>query len=573
MNTTQAFNQTSNQISDLASHESSRADKDIFERIEKLNAIGIALSAQRDTQSLLEMILIGAKSIINADGGTLYTVTENQELKFEIMITDSLGIKMGGTTGKPIPFDPIPLRDTEGNPNSTMVVAYAALNNKTININDAYVAEGFDFSGTRAFDRKTKYRSKSFLTVPMPNHEGELIGVMQLINAIDNNTGEIIPFSDQAQRVAESLASQAAIALSNHKLVQEFRLLFESFIGLMAKAIDDKSPYTGGHCRRVPDLTMLLAEAACNATEGAFKDFTMSEEDLYELKIAGLLHDCGKVTTPVHVIDKSTKLETICDRIHMVDTRFEVLKREAEIALLNHKISALESGNLANIPTLEAEYQQKILQYDRDREFLRCCNIGGEFMSDDLKQRVKAIANYTWIDATGNLAPFLSEDEVYNLNVTKGTLTPEEREIINHHIVVTIDMLEELPYPKNLRRVPEFAGGHHERMDGKGYPKGLTREQMSVQARMMGIADIFEALSARDRPYKPGKTLTECLHILGKMKLDSHIDPDLFDLFIDQKVYLTYGQNYLEPAQIDDVDLYNIPGYTPPELRSSQLSH
>lgn len=568
MNTTQAFNQTSDQISDRSSHESSQTDKDIFERIEKLNAIGIALSAQKDTQSLLEMILIGAKSIINADGGTLYTVTENQELKFEIMITDSLGIKMGGTTGRPIPFDPIPLRDTEGNPNSTMVAAYAALNNKTININDAYVAEGFDFSGTRAFDRKTKYRSKSFLTVPMPNHEGELIGVMQLINAIDNNTGEIIPFSDQAQRVAESLASQAAIALSNHKLVQEFRLLFESFIGLMAKAIDDKSPYTGGHCRRVPDLTMLLAEAACSATEGTFKDFTMSEEDLYELKIAGLLHDCGKVTTPVHVIDKSTKLETICDRIHMVDTRFEVLKRDAEIALLKHKISALESGNLANIPTLEDEYQQKILQYDRDREFLRCCNIGGEFMSDDLKQRVKAIANYTWIDATGNPAPFLSEDEIYNLNVTKGTLTPEEREIINHHIVVTIDMLEELPYPKNLRRVPEFAGGHHERMDGKGYPKGLTREQMSVQARMMGIADIFEALSARDRPYKPGKTLTECLHILGKMKLDSHIDPDLFDLFIDQKVYLTYGQNYLEPAQIDDVDLYKIPGYTPPELRS-----
>jgi len=561
MNSTQVSTPDNTQLDRFDRVGRNRVDTDIFDRIEKLNAIGIALSAQRDTQSLLEMILIGAKGIINADGGTLYTVTENQELKFEIMITNSLGIKMGGTTGKPIPFDPIPLHDAEGNPNSSMVVAYAALNHKTVNIPDAYVVEGFDFSGTRAFDSKTHYRSKSFLTVPMPNHEGELIGVLQLINAIDDCTGEIIPFSAQAQRVAESLASQAAVALSNHKLVQEFRLLFESFIGLMAKAIDDKSPYTGGHCRRVPDLTMLLAEAACNATEGTFKDFTMSEEDRYELKVAGLLHDCGKVTTPVHVIDKSTKLETIFDRIHLIDTRFEVLKRDAEIALLNQKLAALEAGNSNQIPTLEAEFHQKIQQYDLDRDFLRCCNVGGEYMSDRLKDRVRSIANYIWTDSTGNPVPFLSDDEIYNLNITKGTLTAEEREIINHHIVVTIDMLEELPYPKNLRRVPEFAGGHHERMDGKGYPKGLTRDQMSVQARMMGIADIFEALSARDRPYKKGKTLTECLQILGKMKLDSHIDPDLFDLFIDQQVYLTYARKYLDPEQIDRVDLDKIPGY------------
>jgi HD-GYP domain-containing protein (c-di-GMP phosphodiesterase class II) len=543
-------------------------DSEIFERVEKLNAIGIALSAQRDTRSLLEMILTGAKSILNADGGTIYTATDDRHLQFEIMMTESLQIKMGGTTGIPIPFDPIPLYGADGSTtNDCMVAAYAAVHNETINIPDAYAAAGFDFSGTRSFDKKMGYRSKSFLTVPMYNHEQRLIGVLQLINAKDSTTGEIIPFSEQAKRVAESLASQAAIALTNHRLVQELRLLFESFISLIAKAIDDKSPYTGGHCRRVPILTMMMAEAACNAKSGIFKDFSMTAEELYELKIAGLLHDCGKVTTPVHVIDKSTKLETIFDRIKLVDTRFEVLKRDAEIEFLNQKIALLEASQAASITAtlkeLETNYNQKLVQLEADRQFLHVCNVGSEYMSDDLKTRVIQIANYQWVDPSGEQTNLLSDEEVYNLNVTKGTLTKEEREIINHHMTVTIDMLEALPYPRSLQRVPELAGGHHERMDGKGYPKGLTREQMSIPARMMGIADIFEALSAKDRPYKKGKTLTECLTILGKMKLDHHIDPDLFDLFIDEKVYLRYAYEQMDPGQIDEVDLSKIPGYTP----------
>ncbi|MEE3715544.1 HD domain-containing phosphohydrolase [Tumidithrix elongata RA019] len=541
--------------------------EDFLDRIEKLNAIGIALSSQRNAPALLEMILQGAKSILNADGGTLYLASEDkQHLIFEIIINDSLEIMMGGTTGVSIPFDPLPLYDREGKPNNNMVAAYAAINHKTINIPDAYVAEGFDFSGTRAFDRKTGYRSQSFITVPMQNHESELIGVLQLINAKDPRTGAIIPFSEQSRSLAESLASQAAIALSNNRLIQEFRQLFESFIELMAEAIDVKSPYNGKHCRRVPDLTMMIAEAVCKANYGIFKDFSMTEEELYELKIAGLLHDCGKVTTPVHVIDKATKLQTIFDRIHLIDTRFEVLKRDAEIEFLNQKLAALESGNPQNVPSLEAKFQQKIQQLNSDRTFLQKCNIGGEFMRDDLKERVLQIAKYEWVDTEGKLSPFLNENEVYNLNISRGTLTPEERQIINDHIVVTINMLTKLPYPKNLRRVPEYAGGHHERMDGKGYPKGLTREQMSVPARMMGIADIFEALSSDDRPYKDAKTLTECLQILGKMKQENHIDPDLFDLFVNEKVYLRYAEKYLHEYQIDQVDLTKIPGYTPPAV-------
>lgn len=543
---------------------------DLLEYIEKLNEIGIALSAQRDTNALLEMILLGAKSMLNADGGTIYSITEDLQLKFEIMVNDSLQIMRGGTTGEVITLPPIPLYDASGKPNTRMVAAYAAIAKKTINISDAYTVEGFDFSGTRIFDAQTGYRSQSFLTVPMLNHEGELIGVLQLINAIAPSTGQVISFSTQDSRIAESLASQAAIALTNHNLVEELQFLFESFISLIANAIDEKSPYTGGHCRRVPDLTMMLAEAACKTTHGIFADFTMSDEDLYELKIAGLLHDCGKVTTPVHVVDKATKLETIFDRINLIDTRFEVLKRDAEINFLHQKLAVLERDSLgdvsrrnANIAILEAEYKQRLQQLDADREFLRSCNIGGEFMSEHCQQRVSEIAQYRWVDSSGQIVPFLSEDEVDNLKISKGTLTTEERDIINRHITVTIEMLEALPYPKNLRRVTEFAGGHHERMDGKGYPKGLTREQMSIPARIMAIADIFESLTAQDRPYKKGNTLSECLQIMGKMKLDRHIDPDLFDLFISEKVYLRYAEEYLDADQIDEIDITKIPGYTP----------
>jgi len=536
-----------------------------FELIEKLNDIGIALSAVKNTPKLLEMILRVAKTILNADGGTLYLATEDKRhLQFEIIMNDSLGIMMGAKLGDPIPFPDLPLYDEAGNPNNTMVVAHAALYKKTINIPDAYVAEGFDFSGPRAFDTNMGYRSKSFLTLPMLNHENELIGVLQLINAKGSKDNQIIEFSKVSQRIGESLASQAAIALTNNKLIGQFRELFESFINLMSEAIDKKSPYNGAHCRRVPTLTMMIADAACKADYGIFKDFELDEDERYELKIAGLLHDCGKVTTPVHVIDKATKLETIFDRIHLINTRFEILKRDAEISFLNQKMAAIESGNLTVIPELEEAFQQKLAQYSSDQDFLRICNIGGEFMSDEYKERLQIIATYRWIDPKGAEVNFLTDDEVYNLNISRGTLTAEERKTINDHIVVTIEMLEKLPYPRNLRRVPEYAGGHHERMDGKGYPKGLTREQMSLPARMMGIADIFEALSAKDRPYKKGKTLTECLQILGKMKQGNHIDPDLFDLFVSEKVYLRYANEYLDPDQIDEVDENKIPGYTPP---------
>jgi len=529
-------------------------------QISNMSAIGLALSKEKDMDKLLEMILLEAKRISNADGGTLYMMTDDQRLKFSIMITDSLNIHMGGTSGKEIPFYTVKLYMDDGQPNKTMIAANAGLTGDTINIPDAYKAKGFDFSGTKAFDEKTGYRSKSFLTVPLKNHEDEIIGVLQLLNAQDIKTKKVIPFSDSVQKSVEALSSQAAVAITNKNLIKDLEVLFESFIKLIASAIDAKSPYTGGHCSRVPEITMMLAESVNEINDGPFAGIQFTDKEMYELKIAAWLHDCGKVATPEAVVDKGTKLETIYDRIHTVATRFEVLKRDEEIKYLKKQLKIQKDDSLKENQKKEALkkartlYLKRIKQQEDDKSFIEESNVGGEFMSQDRKDRVNKIASYRWKD-NGSPKPFFSEDEIYNLCISRGTLTPEERKIINDHIVVTIDMLEQLPYPKHLRNVPEFAGGHHEKLDGTGYPKGLNHSEMSVQAKIMAIADIFEALTARDRPYKKGKTLSQAMRILGFMKNDAHIDTELFEVFVKEKIYLKYAESFLDPEQIDEVEL------------------
>ena len=525
----------------------------VLARLERLNEIGASLSRERDIVPLLERILLAAKSITNADGGTLYRVTEDgTALRFEIMRTDSLNIAMGGSSATPIKFPNLPLRNQDGAPNDSLVAAHAAIHARTVNVADAYTDPAFDFSGTRRFDQSTGYRSQSFLTVPMKDHEGEVIGVLQLLNAQRPGTTEVLPFSLADQSLVESLASQAAIALTNRLLISQMEVLFESLIRLINVAIEEKSQYTGGHCSRVPELTLMLADAVAENTEGPLADFTMDARDRYELKIAGLLHDCGKITTPVHVVDKATKLETLFDRVALVDTRFEVLKRDAEIEVLRAQLALRPCVDPQAEALAQGQGEAAKLAIDADREFLRATNKGAEYMNDAAIARVQEIASHrVWRNVNGELAPFLTENELENLSIRGGTLTQDERSIINYHIVATIKMLEQLPWPRHLKHVPEYAGGHHERMDGKGYPKGLKREDMSVQARMMGIADIFEALTASDRPYKKGMKLSQAIGIMQKFKDTGHIDPDLFDVFIRQGVHLRYAEQFLEPWQMD----------------------
>ncbi|HHP5403703.1 TPA: HD domain-containing phosphohydrolase [Aeromonas veronii] len=439
----------------------------------------------------------------------------------------------------------------------------------------------------------------TFWPIALKNRDGQLLGT--LVFLIDERKKSLTP---QRMAFVNALSSTAAVALTTQRLLEEQRNLLEAFIQLIAGAIDAKSPYTGGHCQRVPELTKMLAEAACEAKEGPFQYFSLDEKQWEAIHIAAWLHDCGKVTTPEFVVDKATKLETLCDRIHEVRMRFEVLKRDAEIAYWQAR---LHGGDEA---TLQATLQQQWQQLDEEFAFIARCNEGGEFMATEDIARLQQIAGRTWqrtlSDRIGisqdelarkqraaesplpvteplladrpdhlftrsnrdRLAPdnpwgfqvntpeyLYNRGELYNLAIRRGTLTDEERYKINEHMIQTIIMLEKLPFPANLKQVPEIAGGHHEKMDGTGYPKRLKRDEMSIPARMMAIADIFEALTAGDRPYKKAKSLSEAIRIMGFMQQDHHIDPELFALFLRSGVYLRYAKRYMSPELIDEVDI------------------
>jgi len=517
------------------------------ERLELLHRIGIALGAEKDRNRLLETILKEAQNLCNADGGTLYLRTPGDQLSFAIVHTESLGVALGGTSGKPVGFPPIPLFDAFGSPNVQNVASYAVHRKQPVHVPDAYDAEGFDFSGTKHFDERSGYRTRSLLTIPLVNSEDWVIGVLQLLNARDPTNGELVAFAPENQEIVLSLAAQAGLALDNKLLLEAQKELLESFIKLIASAIDSKSPYTGGHCERVPVLTEMIMNEVCETQNGPFADFKLSSDEWYELRIAAWLHDCGKVTTPVHVMDKATKLETIFDRIASVRQRFEILQRDERVAMLE-AIGHGEDRGLA-----EQRYESARESLRDDLAFLERSNIGGEFLSTEAQARIRQIAKRTY-EESGHTRALLDEDELENLTISRGTLTEDERLIINGHMVETIRMLEALPFPRHLERVPEYAGGHHEKMDGGGYPKGIYGSDMSLPARVMAIADVFEALTADDRPYKKAKKLSEAMRIMGFMKRDNHLDPALFDLFVQSGVYRKYAARFLDSSLLDAVD-------------------
>jgi HD-GYP domain-containing protein (c-di-GMP phosphodiesterase class II) len=544
------------------------------DRFELLHRVGIALSAETNRDRLLETILREAQDLCNADGGTLYLRTDDDQLRFEILRNKSLGVELGGVTGAPVPYPALPLYDAAGKPNLNNIASYAVHEKSLVHVRDAYHAEGFDFSGTKDFDRRSGYRSTSFLTIPLINGRQQVIGVLQLLNAMDPATSEVVPFAPEHRETVVALASQAALALDNKLLLEAQKVLLESFIKLIAAAIDSKSPYTGGHCERVPVLTEMIVEALCQTTDGPFATFGLDDEEWYELRIAAWLHDCGKVTTPVHIMDKATKLETICDRIEAVSHRFEILRQQALIRRLERQNRGDDPG------VIDSEYTLELEQLRLDEAFLRHVNIGGEFLPKDAQDRIIAIGKRTFLQA-GEERRLLSDEELENLCVARGTLTDDERMVINGHMVDTIRMLEALPFPKNLRRVPEYAAGHHEKMDGGGYPRGTFAGDMSVPARAMAVADVFEALTAGDRPYKKAKKLSEAMKIMGFMKKDNHLDPLVFDEFVKSGVYLEYARRYLADDLIDAVDTeallaivprpYELPPQAERQLRRSGL--
>lgn len=527
--------------------------------MQRLTEIGLALSGEQNRDRLLEMIVELARSLTHADAGTLYIVDEDKtHLNFVVLQNDTMKTRMGGTSGNPITLPPVNLYDDAGQPNHANVSSYAALTGEFVNIPDVYCAEGFDFTGPRRYDAATGYRSQSMLVMPMKNHESEVIGVLQLLNAKDQGSGLVREFTSEGLEAVRSLATQAAVALTNTQLIAGLKALLYSFMQSIAAAIDAKSPYTRGHIDRVVDLTMRIAQRINEQNEGPFAEVGFSPEELEELKLAAWMHDVGKITTPVHVVDKATKLETIIDRIEMVRSRFKLIGKCLQVELLEKLLEL--AGNGASRQQLFAateEMEARRQALEDDLAFIESCNSPGEFMSDERIARVKEIAARTYVDGTGKggepteAKPWLTPNEVENLCIRKGTLTEAERKTIEDHTVVTYDMLRRLPFPRRLARVPEFAGSHHEKLDGTGYPNGLSADQLPLQARILAVADVFEALTARDRPYKPPMKLSQALKILGFMCKDKHIDPDVFQLVTQSGVVRDYAEAHLNPEQND----------------------
>ena len=522
--------------------------------LKKLIDIGIALSKEKNIDILLEKILNEARIISNSDGGTVYLVNNNDtKLNFKIMQNESLNIQFGGSS-KPVPesFYPVRLYNKDKSKNLNNVSAVCALENRTINITDAYKDKEFDFSGTKGFDSKHNYYSKSFLTVPLKNHKDKVIGVLQLLNAKKDN--KIISFSDELVDLVEALSSQASVALTNQLLIAEQKILFRSFIKLVAEALEQKDQVTGGHCNRVPVLTMMIAESINSDNTGVFKDFSFTEDELDELYVAGWLHDFGKVATPEHIMNKSTKLEGLYDKIDEIKFRFEILKRDVEIECYKSILDQVKS----EVNVYEVSYFQKKLykqkeKIDNDLDFLKKSNVGGEFMSEDLQKRVQEIAKQT-ININEQKKPILTDEEVDYLTISRGTLSKNDRKIMEDHVVLTYDLLNKLPYPDHLKQVPFYAGCHHEKIDGSGYPNGYKGDKLPLQARIIAIADVFEGLTAPDRPYKAGYKLSKALNILKFMVNDGEIDSDLFSLFITKKLYLKYAEEMINTNQIDSID-------------------
>lgn len=500
----------------------------VREHTRKIAAIGVALSAEKDVEKILDMIIGEAMDFTNADGVTLYLVDPDKDvLRFAFVHNRPLGTKLGGKSAS-IAWPPVPLTK-DGSPNISNVSAYSVITRESVNIPDVYEVENFDFSGTREYDRKNNYRCKSMLVVPMKDHEGKVIGVLQLINAQVEDGKAPVAFTPDQQEIVESLASQAAVALNNARLVRDLEALLDSLVTVIGTAIDEKSPSTGGHVRRVAKLAMDIARAINESKEGRFADVCFDEDQLKEIWIAAWLHDLGKIGTPGWLLDKSTKLSRVTDRSELIRLRYEIAK-------LNVQLEAIRSEPGCPRAAVEKSQQKKLMELDEEREFVLRWNDPERSPDDETISRLKKIA---WEKGT------LTDDELKNLCIRKGTLTPEERQIIENHVIVTERMLKKLRLPKSLAGVPSYAGGHHEMLDGHGYPKGLKRDEIPLQTRILAIADIFEALSA-ERPYKKPVSFQKTLSILKSLADEGKLDVDVIQTAIKGGVFASYVKRDLK---------------------------
>jgi len=496
------------------------------DNINQLLEIGNALTDKIHFNILMEKILVCAKQLSNADGGTLYLMSEDKKhLQFTVIQTDSLGIKMGGSHGK-IQWQDLSLYKNDGSLNKEQVSVLCAIEGELISIDDIYQENNFNFEGTKAFDKTTGYKTKSMLVIPMRDHEDNIVGVLQLLNK-QNIYGDTIAFDIYDKQLIGAMSSQVAISMTNARLINDLENLLSAFIKSIATAIDTKSKYTGRHIHKVEEISTMMATAINNDKDGIFKDTFFSDNELKELSISAWMHDIGKITVPEYVMDKATKLETIYDKIGLVEAKFDILKKDKEIDYLKNKLT-------------KDEFENEIIKIDNDLEFVKSINVNGDFLEE---QKLKRLQNISILD----------KDELYNLSIKKGTLNDDERNIINNHAIVSYRMLKALPFPQKYKNVPIIAGSHHKKhtCDKNGRYGGYADEEiislpLDTKSKILAIADIFEALTASDRPYKKPNSFKKSIDILLSMAKYGELDKNMVDFFINSKV----AQNYATKNKI-----------------------
>ena len=524
--------------------------------IHSLTRIGESLSSETELDKIFDMILDEGISFTRADAATIYTVNQDAtKLQFEIVYNATLNLRKGGTR-EPVNWKSIDLYDENGNPVDNKIVTNVYHHKHSLCFVDVYKAEGYDVSGTIKTDRENNYRCKSMLTIPLKNHEDTVLGVIQFINAMDEE-GNIISFTDEHKAMLSSLASQAAIALSNKKLIENLEELLNQFIRSIAGAIERKSKYSSNHITRVALLTEMIANKINDKGEKYFPGRKFSENELKELSMAGWMHDVGKIVTPEAIMDKSTKLETICDRIELVKLRLE--KMELLLSCLQTKLNENEFADFIH-QHIDSELEPKDFPnyFTNITNFLINVNVGKEFVDKADLEKIEKLGKIDF-EYEGKHYFIFTEDEKKNMLISgRGTFTPEEMKIMQDHVAITWEMLSKLSFPKKYENVAFYAATHHEALNGKGYPNGYKAENLPLQSRILAVADIFEALTAADRPYKPAKTLSESLTIMGFMVKDGHLDKDLVDFFLDSGLYKEYAERFMKKDYIDDVDIDSI---------------
>ena len=514
--------------------EVTRLDRELSE----LNAIGIRLSAERNPRELLETILTKAREITRSDAGSLYLVEEapdgSRQLRFALTQNDSVEITFRSVR--------LPLT-------SESVVGHVALTGEILNLEDAYAPPpGAPFTINRSFDEQVGYRTKSMLVVPMRTPQGETIGALQLINckpdfarrlaSVEEMERLVQPFSGRHEKLAGSLASQAAVALSNSRLYESIRQLFEGFVKASVTAIESRDPTTSGHSFRVANLTVGLASVVDHVSTGPHGATRFTTDEMMELRYAALLHDFGKVGVREQVLVKAKKLYPgDLDRIRQ---RVELVKRGLELRYAGKKIDYLLEKGRRRYQEQAAAYDAELAAYlaELDDSLTRIVMANEPaLLPKDFAAEIERLAQRSFEDHVGGRHTVITPDEAAVLAIPRGSLTPEEIEQIQSHVVHTYQFLSQIPWTSEFRRIPEIARSHHEKLDGTGYPYGIKSDEIPVQSKIMTIADIYDALTAGDRPYKSAIPMDKALDILNQERRAGRLDSALLDLFIEARVY------------------------------------